>query len=112
MPSGTRLVDKIMPVFAFDAATPSSATPLWVSMKGYDHIQIVIRYKNATTVTGTAVGLSQATAVAGTSAKTLGFTAERLGTWVETLTDAGTPANAARYAQIIRRLARQSLEDL
>lgn len=63
-----------MPVWAFDAAVPSSATPLWVSMKGYDHIQIVIRYKNATTVTGTAVGLSQATAVAGTSAKTLGFT--------------------------------------
>lgn len=74
MPSGTRVIDKILDVAAFDAAVPSSATPLWVSLKGYDHLQVWIRYKNATTVTGTAVSLAQATAVAGTSTKALAFT--------------------------------------
>ena len=74
MPSGTRLIDKICTVGAFDAAVPSSAVPLWVSLKGYDHVQVILRYKNATTVTGAAIGLSQATAVAGTGAKVLPFT--------------------------------------
>lgn len=74
MPSGTRIIDKVLEVAAFDAGVPSSAAPLWVSLKGYDHVQVYIRYKNATTVTGTAVTLQQATAVAGTSAKALAFT--------------------------------------
>lgn len=74
MPSGTRVIDKLCSVEAFDAAVPESATPLWVSLKGYDHVQVLIRYKNATTVTGAAITLQQATAVAGTSAKALAFT--------------------------------------
>ena len=74
MASGTRFVDKQKFVRALHAVTPSSASPKWVSLKGYNHIQIIVAFKNATTVTGSAIGLQQATAVAGTSAKTLAFT--------------------------------------
>jgi hypothetical protein len=42
-------------------------------MKGYDHLTVIISYKNATTVTGSAITLKQATAVAGTSEKALAF---------------------------------------
>lgn len=45
----------------------------YVSMKGYDHLTIVIAVDNATTVTGGAVTLKQATAVAGTNEKALNF---------------------------------------
>lgn len=74
MATGTRIIDSVCTVLAFDSAVPSSATPQWVSMKGYDHLQVFIHYKNATTVTGSAVTLQQATAVAGTNAKALAFT--------------------------------------
>lgn len=46
----------------------------YVSMKGYDKLSIYMFVDNATTVTGCAVTLKQATAVAGTSEKALAFT--------------------------------------
>lgn len=46
----------------------------YVSMKGYQRLTIAIDVLNATTVTGGAVTLKQATAVAGTSEKALAFT--------------------------------------
>ena len=46
----------------------------YVSLKGYRKCQIVISIADGTTVTGTAVTLKQATAVAGTSEKALAFT--------------------------------------
>ena len=45
----------------------------YVSMKGYSKMTIVIAVDNATTVTGGAVTLKQATDVAGTSEKELAF---------------------------------------
>ena len=45
----------------------------YVSMKGYDRLTVLIAVDNATTVTGGAVTLKQATAVAGTSEKALSF---------------------------------------
>lgn len=45
----------------------------YVSLKGYDRLTIVIAVDNATTVTGGAITLKQATAVAGTSEKALAF---------------------------------------
>lgn len=45
----------------------------YVSMKGYDSLSIYMFVDNATTVTGCAVTLKQATAVAGTSEKALAF---------------------------------------
>lgn len=46
----------------------------YVSLKNYRKIQIVISIADGTTVTGTAVTLKQATAVAGTAEKALAFT--------------------------------------
>lgn len=54
--------------------TPSTSTPDYVSMKDASRLTIVIKVRNATTVTGSAITLKQATAVAGTSEKALGFT--------------------------------------
>lgn len=71
---GYRQVDKIVPLVALHGVTPSSSTPLWISLKGYQHVTALVTFKNATTVTGSAIGLQQATDVSGTSAKTLGFT--------------------------------------
>lgn len=71
---GTRLVDKIKFLRALHSVTPSSSTPKWVSLKNYNHLTIIVAFKNATTVTGSAIALQQATAVAGTSAKALAFT--------------------------------------
>lgn len=45
----------------------------YVSLKGFDRCTIVIAVDNATLVTGGAVTLKQATAVAGTSEKALSF---------------------------------------
>lgn len=53
--------------------TPSTSTPDYVSMKGYGRCSVIIIADNATTVTGSAITLKQATAVAGTSEKELAF---------------------------------------
>ena len=69
-----RLVEMMKFVNGLTMTTPSSTTPTYVSLKDYRHITIVIKVKNATTVTGSAITLKQATAVAGTSEKALAFT--------------------------------------
>lgn len=46
----------------------------YVSLKNYRKLQIIISIADGTTVTGTAVTLKQATAVAGTAEKALAFT--------------------------------------
>ena len=73
MAGGTRNIDKVKFVPALHAVTPSSSVPKWVSLKGYNHVTVIVSFKNATTVTGSAIALQQATAVAGTSAKALAF---------------------------------------
>ncbi len=69
-----RLVDSAKLVTGLDSIVPSSSTPDYVSLKNYGHFTAVILVKNATTVTGSAITLKQATAVAGTSEKALAFT--------------------------------------
>jgi len=59
---------------AIGALTTTVGDTTYVSMKGYDRLAIIIDVTNATTVTGGAVTLQQATAVAGTSEKPLAFT--------------------------------------
>jgi hypothetical protein len=71
---GTRMVDQVKVVVALHAILPSSSSPKWVSLKGYNHLTAIVSFNNATTVTGSAIGLAQATAVAGTATKVLGFT--------------------------------------
>lgn len=71
---GKNLPDKIVAAQIFAPATPSSAAPRYISLKGVQAVEIVISGVNtASGVTGSAVTLNQATAVAGTSAKALGF---------------------------------------
>lgn len=66
--------EDIKPVLGLLATVPSSSTPDYVSMKGYSHLTALVLVKNATTVTGSAITLKQATAVAGTAEKALAFT--------------------------------------
>lgn len=74
MGSGKSFFNQSKPVVALHGAVPASATPKWVSLKDYAHVTAFITFKNATTVTGSAIGLAQATAVAGTGTKALAFT--------------------------------------
>lgn len=74
MASGTRFVDKQKVVPALVGTVPSSSTPKWVSLKGYNHVQAAVYVINTTGVTGSAIALQQAKAVAGTNAKALSFT--------------------------------------
>jgi len=71
---GTRQVDKIKLVVGLHAVVPSTSSPKWVSLKGYNHLTVIVSFSNATTVTGSAISLAQATAVAGTATKSLAFT--------------------------------------
>ena len=64
MATGTRNVDHFSFVHALKEAVAASAAPTYVSLKGYDHISILVPFKNATGVTGSAITLNQATAVA------------------------------------------------
>jgi hypothetical protein len=52
---------------------PSTSTPDYVSLKNFERVMILIQVKNATTVTGSAITLRQATSVAGGSEKALSF---------------------------------------
>ena len=60
-------------IVAFAPGTPSSANPPYVSFKNYHRISVVIVGDNATTVTGSAVTLVQATDTSGTGEKALSF---------------------------------------
>lgn len=69
-----RLVDSAKVVTGLAPILPSTSTPDYVSMKDYGHLTVIISTHNVTTVTGIAVTLKQATAVAGTAEKALAFT--------------------------------------
>jgi hypothetical protein len=64
----TKIVTGLAPI------TPSTSTPDYVSLKGYDRMTAIIVADNGTPVTGSAITLKQATAVAGTGEKALAFT--------------------------------------
>ena len=68
-----KLLDKGKVVLGLAPITPSTSTPDYVSLKGYQKCTVIIVYDNATTVTGSAITLKQATDVAATGEKTLGF---------------------------------------
>lgn len=69
-----QLHEVVHPVLGLAAVVPSSSTPDYVSMKHFSRCQIQIWVKNATTVTGSAITVLQATAVAGTGEKAVAFT--------------------------------------
>jgi hypothetical protein len=72
--SGKTLPDDLDHRWAYGPATPSSAAPDYISLKNVMACEVVIMGLNASGVTGSAVTINQAKAVAGTNAKALGFT--------------------------------------
>ncbi len=67
------LSEQVTFVEGLGSVVPSSSTPDYVSLKNFERLAIVILVKNATTVTGSAITLKQATSVAGGSEKPLAF---------------------------------------
>jgi len=78
-------VEQVKWVTGLAPITPSTSTPDYVSMKGYSKLTIIILADNATTVTGSAITLYEATAVAGTGAQQMAMTEM----WANTDTAAG-----------------------
>lgn len=68
------LTEQIKIVEGLLGVVPSTSTPDYVSFKNFERALVLISVKNATTVTGSAITLKQATAVAGTGEKPLAFT--------------------------------------
>jgi hypothetical protein len=76
--------------------TPSTSTPDYVSLKGYQKCTVIIVYDNGNTVTGSAITLKQATAVAATGEKALAFTKQWANADVganDTLTETAVTSN-------------------
>lgn len=69
----TQLVDVAKVVQGLAPTTPSTSTPDYVSLKNYRRLTAIISVDNGNTVTGSAITLKQATAVAGTAEKALAF---------------------------------------
>jgi len=67
------IAERIKPVMALAIAVPSSSTPDYVSLKNVTRLSILITILNGSTVTGSAITLKQATAVAATGEKALAF---------------------------------------
>jgi hypothetical protein len=61
------------PVVGLAPIVPSTSTPAFVSMKLYPRCTVIILAHNGATVTGSAIALKQATAIAGTGVKALNF---------------------------------------
>ena len=57
------LTEQCKIVTGLGPVTPSTSTPDYVSLKGYDHLTIIVQVLNSTTVTGSAITLKQATDV-------------------------------------------------
>lgn len=74
MQLNANLTEQVKIVEGLLGVVPSTSTPDYVSLKNYERCLVLIQVKNATTVTGSAITLKQATAVAGTSEKALAFT--------------------------------------
>jgi len=72
--------------------TPSSSTPDYVSVKDYARATIILLVDNGTTVTGSAITVKQATAVAGTGEKAVEFD------WVYVNTDTGASDTLVKTA--------------
>lgn len=72
--TGTRHIDRYKTVVGLPTINPpSTSTSQWVSLSLYSHASIFIYVTNATTVTGSAITLNQASDVAGTGSKALAF---------------------------------------
>lgn len=71
--ANARLDEQAKKVVGLAPITPSTTVPDYVSLKGYERCSIDIIVDNGATVTGSAITLKQATAVANTGEKALAF---------------------------------------
>lgn len=71
--NASKLAETVRFVTGLAPITPSTSTPDYVTLKNYGGVTAIICCDNATTVTGSAITLKQATAVAGTGEKALEF---------------------------------------
>lgn len=69
----SNIIGKLNPVYGLNPVTPSTSASDIISLKNASSVTVVIQGVNATTVTGSAITLSQATDVSGTAAKALSF---------------------------------------
>lgn len=67
------LTEQVKIVEGLLGVVPSTSTPDYVSLKNYERVAVLIQVKNATTVTGSAITLKQATSVAAGGEKPLAF---------------------------------------
>lgn len=74
MNSNVNLTEQAKVVVALGPRVPSSSTPDFVSLKGYNRCTVQIVQTKTTGVTGSAITITQATDVSNTSGKTLAFT--------------------------------------
>lgn len=91
-----QLSQKFKTVVGLPPRTPSTSTPDYVSLKNVLRMLAIITVDNATTVTGSAITLKQATAVAGTSEKALAFSTVYANTDIDagdTLTETAVASN-------------------
>jgi hypothetical protein len=70
---GINIPDKIHIVNGLSMTTPSTSTPAYISLKNAMAVEVRIKVKNGSTVTGSAITLKQASAVANTGEKALAF---------------------------------------
>ncbi len=98
-----QLVQNAHIVSALSNTAVSSVTPDYVSLKNYQHVTAIISLKTATGSAAGAITLKQATAVAGTSEKALGFSYQWANTDVgagETLTKTAVTSNTFNNAGV------------
>lgn len=69
-----QLTECVKTIVTLGPVAPSTSTPDYVSMKNCSRARILIPVLNGTTVTGSAISLTQATDVSNTAGKTLAFT--------------------------------------
>jgi hypothetical protein len=74
MTGGKNLPDQIAVIHGLGPVAPSSSTPDYISLKDVRSVEAVITCLNGSGVTGSAITLVQAKAVAGTNATALAFT--------------------------------------
>ncbi len=72
--ANANLVEQAKIVTGLAPILPSSSTPDYVSLKGYERMTAIILVDNATTVTGSAITVKQATTVAAAGEKAVAFT--------------------------------------
>lgn len=74
MLQNVRLSEVCDVVLGLAPVVPSTSTPDYIKMRNFTRCEVLILVKNATTVTGSAITLKQATSAAGGSEKALAFT--------------------------------------